>query len=160
MRTQVLNWMNKGTTKSLSALCMNKGQRESVRSCCGSEIQQGSYESIHQAPGAEVKTIQRLLLCWVLWAQGQCSIEAPGTGAGGGPGRGRWQTVCSLTHLTLSWVWVWCRVGDVLTLSQTLGYSSKKDIAHRLLIKLFLGEESNEELNFGMLLTQKLMNNT
>ena len=65
-----------------------------------------------------------------------------------------------LTRLTLSWVWVWCRVGDVLTLSQTLGYSSKKDIAHRLLIKLYLGEDSNEELNFGMLLTQKLVNNT
>ena len=73
-------------------------------------------------------------------------------------GGGRLST--PLTRLTLSWVWVWCRVGDVLTLSQTLGYSSKKDIAHRLLIKLFLGEESNEELNFGMLLTQKLMNNT
>ena len=131
VRTQVLNWMNKGTTKSLSALCMTNGQRESVRSCCGSEIQQGSYESIHQAPGAEVKTIQRLLLCWVLWAQGQCSIEAPGTGAGGGPGRGRGQTVCSLTRLSLSCVWLWSRVGDVLTLSQPLDYSSKVEMAHR-----------------------------
>ena len=102
MRTQVLNWMNKGTTESLSALCVNKGQRGSVRSCRGSEIQQGSYESIHQVPGTEVRTIQRLLICWVLWAQGQCSAgcsmthtEAPGAGAGGGPGRGRRQTVCS-----------------------------------------------------------------
>ena len=136
MRTQVLNWMNKGTTKSLSALCMNKGQRESVRSCCGSEIQQGSYESIHQAPGAEVKTIQRLLVCRVLWAQGRCSTgcsvtrtEAPGAGAGGGPGQGRRQTVRSLIHLTLSWVWLWSRVGDVLTLSQPLGYSSKVETA-------------------------------
>ena len=102
VRTQVLNCMNKGTTESLSALCMNKGQRESVRSCRGSEIQQGSYESIHQALGAEVKTIQKLLVCWVLWAQGQwsagCSVtrtEAPGAGAGGGPGQRRRQTVCS-----------------------------------------------------------------
>ena len=102
MRTQVLNWMNKGTTESLSALCVNEGQRESVRSCCGSEIQQGSYESIHQVPGTEVKTIQRPLICWVLRAQGRyrtgCSMtrtEAPGAGAGGGPGRGRWQIVLS-----------------------------------------------------------------
>ena len=129
VRTQVLNYMNKGTTESLSALCMNKGHRESVRSCRGSEIQQGSYESIHQAPGAEVKTIQRFLICRVLCAQGRCSTgcsvtrtEAPGAGAGGGPGWGRWQTVCSLTRLTLSWVWVWASVGDVLTLSQPLGY--------------------------------------
>ena len=102
MRTQVLNWMNKGTTESLSALCVNKGQRGSVRSCRGSEIQQGSYESIHQVPGTEVRTIQRLLICWVLWAQGQCSAgcsvtctEAPGAGAGGGPGWGKRQTVRS-----------------------------------------------------------------
>lgn len=33
----------------------------------------GRYKSIYQVPGAEVKTIQRLLICWVLWAQGQCS---------------------------------------------------------------------------------------
>ena len=36
-----------------------------------------------------------------------------------------------LTHLTLSWVWVWSRVGDVLTLSQPLVYSSKVEMAHR-----------------------------
>ena len=138
MRTQVLNWMNKGTTESLSALCINKGQRESARSCLGSETHQGSYESIHQVPGAEVKTIQRLLICRVLWTQGWysagCSVthtEAPGTGAGGGPGRGRQQNVPSLTRLTLSCVWVWSRVGDILTLSQPLGYSSKEEMAHR-----------------------------
>ena len=102
VRTQVLNCMNKGTTESLSALCVNKGQRESVRSCHGSEIQQGSYESIHQALGAEVKTIRRPLIYRVLWAQRQCSTrcsvtctEAPGTGAGGGLGQGMRQTVCS-----------------------------------------------------------------
>ena len=102
VRTQVLNWMNKGTTESLSALCVNKGQKESARSCRGSEIHQGSYESIHLVPGAEVKTIQRPLICRVLWAQGRCRTgcsvtrtEAPGAGAGGGPGRGRWQTVHS-----------------------------------------------------------------
>ena len=137
VRTQVLNWMNKGTTESLSALCVNKGQKESARSCRGSEIHQGSYESIHLVPGAEVKTIQRPLICRVLWAQGRCCTgcsvtrtEAPGAGAGGGPGWGRWQTVCSLTHLTLSWVWVWSRVGDELTLSQPLGYSSKVETTH------------------------------
>ena len=92
----------------------------------------GRYKNIYQVPGAEVKTIQRLLICWVLWAQGQCSArcsvihtEAPGAGAGRGPGWGRRQTVPSLTHLTLSWVWLWSRVGHVLTLSQPLGYSSK-----------------------------------
>ena len=138
VRTQVLNWMNKGTTESLSALCINKGQRESARSCLGSETHQGSYESIHQVPGAEVKTIQRLLVCWVLRAQGRCITgcsvthrEAPGAGARGGPGRGRWQTVCSLIRLTLSWVWLWSRVRDVLTLSQPLGYSSKVETTHR-----------------------------
>ena len=138
VRTQVLNWMNKGTTESLSALCVNEGQRESVRSCCGSEIQQGSYESIHQVPGTEVKTIQRPLICWVLRAQGRyrtgCSVtrtEAPGTGAGGCPEWGRQQTVPSLTHLTLSCVWLCSRVGDVLTLSQPLGYSSNTQVAHQ-----------------------------
>ena len=102
MRTQVHDWMIKGTTKSLSALCANRVQSRSVRLCHGSEIQQGSCENIHQVPGAEVKTIQRLLICRVLWSQGRCSTgcsmtrtEAPGTGAGRGPGRGRWQTVPS-----------------------------------------------------------------
>ena len=92
----------------------------------------GRYKNIYQFPRAEVKTIQRLFICRVLWAQGQCSArcsvthtEAPGAGAGRGPGRGRWQTVPSLTRLTLSWVWLWSRVGHVLTLSQPLGYSSK-----------------------------------
>ena len=75
-------------------------------------------------------------ICQVLRAQGWCStgcpvthIEAPGAGAGGGPGQGRRQTVRSLIHLTLSWVWLWSRVGDVLTLSQPLGYSSKVETA-------------------------------
>ena len=83
-------------------------------------------------------------------------MQVQGEAQDGGGGR----LSTPLTHLTLSRVWVWCRVGDVLTLSQTLGYSSKEDIAHRLLIKLYLGEDSNEELNFGMLLTQKLVTNT
>ena len=91
VRTQVLNCMNKGTTESLSALCVNKGQRESVRSCLGSEIQQGSYESIHQALGAEVKTIQRLLICWVLWAQGSTAqrllVQVQGEAQDRGGGR-------------------------------------------------------------------------
>ena len=65
-------------------------------------IQQGSCKNIHQAPGAEVKTMQRLLVCRVLRAQGWCSTRCsvtctddPGAGAGGGPGRGRRQTVLS-----------------------------------------------------------------
>ena len=96
------------------------------------------YRNIHQAPGAEVKTIQRLLICWVLWAQGGCRArcsmthtEASGTGAGGGPGRGDGRLSAPLTHLTLSWVWLWSRVGDVLTLSQPLGYSSEVETACR-----------------------------
>ena len=120
----------------------------------------GRYKNIYQVPRAEVKTIQRLFICRVLWAQGQCSArcsvthtEAPGAGAGRGPGRGRWQTVPSLTRLTLSWVWLWSRVGHVLTLSQPLGYSSEVETAHRELSKIWGGEDSHGELNFEMLLT-------
>ena len=65
-----------------------------------------------------------------------------------------------LTRLTLSCVWLWSRMGDVLTLSQPLGYSSKKETAHRQLNKIQGGEDSNEELNFKMLLTQKLVNSS
>ena len=36
-----------------------------------------------------------------------------------------------LTHLTVSCVWLWSKVGDVLTLSQPLDYSSKEEKAHR-----------------------------
>ena len=35
----------------------------------------------------------------------------------------------SLTHLSLSHVWLWSKVGDVLTLSQPLGYSSEVEMA-------------------------------
>ena len=62
----------------------------------------GRYKNIHHVPRAEVKTIQRLLICWVLRAQERystrCSVtrtEAPGIGSGGGPGWGRRQTVSS-----------------------------------------------------------------
>ena len=65
-----------------------------------------------------------------------------------------------LTRLTLSCVWLWSRMGDVLTLSQPLGYSSKKETAHRQLNKIQGGEDSNEELNFKMLLIQKLVNSS
>ena len=135
MRTQVHDWMIKGTTKSLSALCANRVQSRSVRLCHGSEIQQGSCENIHQVPGAEVKTIQRLLICWVLWSQGRCSTGCSGTpteapGTGGGPGR-RWQTVHSSysSHPVLGLGLV--QHGDVLTLIQALGYSSKVETTHR-----------------------------
>ena len=128
-------------------------------------IQQGSYKNIHQVPRMEVKTIQRLLICRVLSTQGQCSAgcsvtrtEAPGSGSGGGPRRRRQRTVPSLTRLTLSWVWLWCRVGHVLTLSQPLGYSSEVKTAYRQLTKVQCREDSNE-LNFGMPLTHKLVNN-
>ena len=101
MRTQVLNWMNKGTTESLSAVCMNRGQRESVRSCRGSEIQQAVMKASIRFPGQKSRLFKGSI-CRVLRAQGRCSAgssvtrtEAPGAGAGGGPGRGTWQTVCS-----------------------------------------------------------------
>ena len=98
----------------------------------------GRYKNIYQFPRAEVKTIQRLFICRVLWAQRQCSArcsvthtEAPGAGAGRGPGRGRWQTVhspySSLPVLCLAVV----QCGDALTLLQPLGYSSKEEMAHR-----------------------------
>ena len=79
----------------------------------------GRYKNIHQVPGAEVKNIQRPLICWVLRAQGRgsagCSVartEAPGAGAGGGPGQGRWQTVHSpyLSHPVLGLALVQGRV--------------------------------------------------
>ena len=101
-------------------------------------IQQGSYKNIHQVPGMEVKTIQRLLICRVLSTQGQCSAghsvtctEAPGAGAGGGPGREGGRLFPPLTRLTLSQVWLWSRFGDVLTLSKPLGYSSEVETARR-----------------------------
>ena len=100
-------------------------------------IQQGSYKNIHQVPGVEVKTVQRLHLpgpvdTRVMQYQVlRDHTEAPGAGAGRVPGWGRWQTVHSLTRLTLSWVWLWSRVGDVLTLSQPLGYLSKVETARR-----------------------------
>ena len=122
------------------------------------------YKDIHQVPRTDVKTIHRFLVCRVLRAQGRCSArcsvthrEAPGAGAGGGPGWGTCQTVRSFTRLTLSWVWLWCRVGHVLTLSQPLGYSSEVETAHRELSKIRGGEDSHGELNFEMLLTQKLV---
>ena len=100
-------------------------------------IQQGDIKNKHQVPRAEVKTVQRLLVCRVLRAQGQCSTrwsmthtEAPGTGTEKVPGRGRLQTA-PLTHFTPSCVWLWSIVGYVLTLSQILGYSSKVEMAHR-----------------------------
>ena len=87
----------------------------------------GRYKNIHHVPGAEGKTIQRLLICQVLWAQGQCRTrcsvtrtENPGAGAGRVPGWGRWQTVHFLLISFLSCVWLRSRVGDVLTLSQPL----------------------------------------
>ena len=137
MRTQVLNWMNKGTTESLSAVCMNRGQRESVRSCRGSEIQQAVMKASIRFPGQKSRLFKGSI-CRVLGAQGRCSAgssvtrtEAPGSGSGGGPRRRRQRTVPSLTRLTLSWVWLWCRVGHVLTLSQPLGYSSEVKTAYR-----------------------------
>ena len=71
-------------------------------------------------------------------------------------GGGRLST--PLTCLTLSCVWLWSWVRDVLTLSQPLGYSYKVEITHRELIRIQCGEDSNEELNFRMLLIQKLVN--
>ena len=92
----------------------------------------------------------RLVQCWVLHD----------------PHRGSWhrfrerrQTVYSpySSHPVLGLAVV--QGGDVLTLSQSLGYSSEVGRKHRQLIKIQCGENSNEELNFRMLLIQKLVNN-
>ena len=62
-----------------------------------------------------------------------------------------------LACLTMSCFWLWSRVGDVLTLSQPLGYSSEVETKHRELSKIQGGEDSHGELSFEMLLTQKLV---
>ena len=64
-----------------------------------------------------------------------------------------------LLILPLSYVWLWFSVGDVLTLSWLLGYSSKLETAHRYLTKIQCGEDSNEEINFKVLLVKKLVYN-
>ena len=71
--------------------------------------------------------------------------EAPGAGAGGGPGRGRRQTVCSpySSHPVLGLALL--QGGDVLTLSQPLGYSSKEETAHRKLAKIQGGKDFHGE---------------
>ena len=98
-------------------------------------IQQGDIKTSIRFP--EVKTVQRLLICQVLRAQGQCSTgwsmthtEAPGAGTEKVTGWGRWQTA-PLTHFTPFCVWLWSSVGYVLTLSQTLCNSSKVEMGHR-----------------------------
>ena len=83
----------------------------------------GRYKNTHKVSRAEVKTIQRLLICWVMWAQGQCSTgcsvttqrllaQVQGEAQDGGGCR----LSIPLTHLTLYWVWLWSEVGDVLTI--------------------------------------------
>ena len=57
-----------------------------------------------------------------------------------------------LLILPLSYVWLWFSVGDVLTLSWLLGYSSKLETAHRYLTKIQCGKNSQRELNLKMLL--------
>ena len=70
--------------------------------------------------------------------------EAPGAGAGRGLGRGRWQTVHSpySSHPVLGVGLV--QHGDVLTLIQALGYSSKVETTHRQFIKIQGGKDFNE----------------
>ena len=84
------------------------------------------------------------------WPTQRLRAQVQGKSHDGGDGR----LSTPLLVLPLSYLWLWSRVRDVLTLSQPLGYSSNEEIAHMLLIKLHLGEDSNEELKFGMLLTQ------
>ena len=71
--------------------------------------------------------------------------EAPGTGAGEGPGWGRPETVCSpySSHPVLGLALL--HGGDVLTLSQPLGYSSKEETAHRKLAKIQGGKDFHGE---------------
>ena len=65
---------------------------------------------------------------------------------------------CPLPSLVSpSTVWPCSRVGDVLTLSQPLAYSSEVETAHRELSKIHGGEDCHGELNFEMLLSQKLV---
>ena len=70
--------------------------------------------------------------------------EAPGTGAGEGPGWGRPETVCSpySSHPVLGVGLV--QHGDVLTLIQALGYSSKVETTHRQFIQIQGGKDFNE----------------
>ena len=59
--------------------------------------------------------------------------ETPGAGAGRESPRMGEMADCLLILLILplSYVWLWFSVGDVLTLSWLLGYSSKLETAHR-----------------------------
>ena len=99
--------------ESLWALCLNSVQRGSVKWCHSSEIQQGSYESIHQTPRVEVKTVQRLLGCMspvgtrMVQNQILCDPhrdswcrrrESPQTGE---------MADCPLSFLILPLFWVW-----------------------------------------------------
>ena len=99
-------------------------------------IQQRSYKNIHQVPGVKSRLFKDSI-CRVLWTLGWCSTRCSVitqrllVQVQGVPGWGRRQTVHSLTRLPLSWVWLWSRVGDVLTLSQPLGYLYKVETARR-----------------------------
>lgn len=92
----------------------------------------------------------------------QCRVlrdrTGSGSGAGGRPKAGRAADCPLLFVFTLSWVWLWCRVGHVLALSQPLGYSSEVRQHTGGSPKFQCGRDSNE-LNFGMLLAHKLVNN-
>ena len=118
-------------------------QRGSVRSCHDSDIQPVSYENIHQVPRAEIKAVQRLLICWVLRAQGRPRMGEVAD--------------CPLTYSS----------HPVLCLALLQGGACTDSIpALRLLIWVEDNTHQNSgwwrlwrELNFWMLLIQKLVNN-
>ena len=63
-----------------------------------------------------------------------------------------------LTHLIPVLCLAQVQGGGCTDSISALGYSSKVETMHRQLIKIQCGEDSNEELNFKMLLVKKLVN--
>ena len=64
-----------------------------------------------------------------------------------------------LTHLIPVLCLAQVQGGGCTDSISALGYSSKVESMHRQLIKIQCGEDSNEEINFKMLLVKKLVNN-
>ena len=64
-----------------------------------------------------------------------------------------------LTHLIPVLCLAQVQGGGCTDSISALGYSSKVESIHRQLIKIQCGEDSNEEINFKMLLVKKLVNN-
>ena len=140
MKTQVHNWMIKSTMNHFQLFAWTKYKGDVLDHVT---VQRSSREVMKTSirfPEWKSRLFKDSLAVQILRAQGWCNAgcsvtctEAPGAGAGRGPGWGRRQTVCSPYSTrpcpVLCLALVQCR--DVLTLFQTLGYSSKVETKYR-----------------------------